>query len=311
MFDLGDRVLRRVREAQFNREARAVQATPPVRARADGVVLFSMIGTRVVLPYLVAAKSLHAQLGRGRFAILDDGTLTAGDRAVLDQHLDGPDIHSISSVDTGDCPRGGCWERLLTLLELRRSDYVIQLDSDTVTLGPVPEIVAAIEAGRDFTLLGGVNSLWQPVDEFVGAIGPSRDETHIQAAIEGVMDQACGRVPGLTHYVRGCAGFAGFAQGGMGRETADDFSRAASALLGAERWVEWGSEQVMSNLIVANEGEPLLLPYARYLNYWNAPFGPEAAMVHFVGTYRFHRGAYSAAARRAIAALSGELRAAA
>jgi hypothetical protein len=81
----------------------------------------------------------------------------------------------------------------------------------------------------------------------------------------------------------------------MGREVADGFSRAASALLGAERWAEWGSEQVMSNLIVASEGEPVLLPYNRYLNFWNEPFGSGAALVHFVGTYRFHRGAYSAA----------------
>lgn len=311
MFDLGDRVLRRVREAQFNREARGVLATPPLRARDDGVVLFSMIGTRVLLPYLVAAKSLHSRLGRGRFAVLDDGTLTAADRAVLDWHLDRPLVLSIAAVDTGDCPRGGCWERLLTLLELRRSDYVIQLDSDTVTLGPVPEIDAAIDEARDFTLRGGVDSFWQPLGQFVSEIEAGRDTSHIQAAIEAVMDRACAEVPGLTHYVRGCAGFAGFAPGGKGRETADGFSRVASGLLGAERWAEWGSEQVMSNLIVANEGEPLLLPYDRYLNFWNEPFGAEAALVHFVGTYRFHRGAYSAAARRAIAALSGELRAAA
>jgi hypothetical protein len=275
------------------------------------VVLFSMIGTRVLLPYLVAAKSLHARLGRGRFAILDDGTLTAADRAVLAYHLDGPEIRSIAAVDAGDCPRGGCWERLLTLLELRQDDYVIQLDSDTVTLGPVPEIVQAIETGRDFTLLGGVDSHWLPVCDFVAAIGPTWRETHIQGAIETAMDRVCAQVPGLTYYLRGCAGFAGFAAGGMGREAADGFSRAASALLGAERWAQWGSEQVMSNLIVANEGEPLLLPYARYLNFWNEPFGAEAALVHFVGTYRFHRGAYSQAARQAIAALAGERRAAA
>ena len=306
MFDLGDRVLRKVREAQFNRAARAVLTTPPVRARDDGVVLFSMVGTRVLLPYLVAAKSFHARLGRGRIAILDDGTLTAEDRAVLAFHLDGPEIHSIDAVDAGDCPRGGCWERLLTLLDLRQSDYVIQLDSDTVTLGPVPEIVQAIEAGCDFALLGGPTTCWLPVGEFVASLGPDWGDTHIQGAIEWKLAQACGQVPGLTHYLRGCAGFAGFAAGGMGRETADGFSRAAAALLGAERWAQWGSEQVMSNLIVANEGEPLLLPYARYLNFWNEQFGDDAALVHFVGTYRFHRGAYFQAARQAIAALSSE-----
>ena len=88
-------------------------------------------------------------------------------------------------------------------------------------------------------------------------------------------------------------------------------SAARPRLLGAERWAEWGSEQVMCNLIVANEGEPVLLPYDRYLNFWNEPVAARPRLVHFVGTYRFHRGVYSAAVRQAIAALSGELRAAA
>ena len=48
--------------------------TPPIVPRQDGVVLFSMIGTAVLLPYLVAVKSLWHQLGRGRIALLDDGT---------------------------------------------------------------------------------------------------------------------------------------------------------------------------------------------------------------------------------------------
>lgn len=311
MFEFGDRVLRRLREVQFNRDSRAVLDTAPVQARDDGVVIFSMIGTRVLLPYLVAAKSLHARLGRGRFTLLDDGTLTAADRELLAHHLDRPEIRAIAAVETGDCPRGGCWERLLTLLELRREHYVIQLDSDTVTLGPVPEVAAAIASGRDFTLLGGADARWQPVGDFVAGLGPDWGDRHIQGAIEWQLDRACADVPAITHYVRGCAGFAGFAPGGLGREAAEDFSRAASALLGAGRWAQWGSEQVMSNLIVASEGEPVLLPYARYLNFWNQPFGPEAALVHFVGTYRFHRGAYSAAARQAIAALAQGLRAAA
>ena len=145
MDTLADRALRRLREMHFNRAVHGVLAAPPARAADDGVVIFSMIGTRVVLAYLVAAKSLHAQLGRGRFAILDDGTLTSADKALLAAHLSSPEIFDIAAVDVGQCPRGGCWERLLTLLELRRDNYVIQLDSDTVTLGPVSEIAVVMD----------------------------------------------------------------------------------------------------------------------------------------------------------------------
>ena len=78
------------------------------------MVIFSMMGTRVLLPYLVAVKSFHAQLAIGRVVILDDGTLTAADRAVLAHHLGNPSILPIDAVKTGACPTGGTWERLLT-----------------------------------------------------------------------------------------------------------------------------------------------------------------------------------------------------
>ena len=303
MDTVADRALRKWRELHFNHTLRAVLAAPPVRAINDGVIIFSMIGTRVLLPYLVAAKSLHARLGRGRFAILDDGTLTAADKAVLDLHLDRPELRSITQVDVGDCPHGGCWERLLTLLELRRDHYVIQLDSDTVTLGPVHEIGQAIDQRRDFTLRGEADSAWLPLERFGADYAALPPETHVQVKIEALLPQVAAAAGGLSHYVRGCAGFAGFAPDGRGRALADAFSGAAAAHLGPQVWAQWGSEQVMSNLYVANEGEPLLLPYARYLNFWNEPITEDAAFVHFVGTYRYHRGAYSAAARQAIAAL--------
>ena len=304
MDTLADRALRKLRELHFNRTVRAVLAAPPVRAADDGVVIFSMIGTRVLLPYLVAAKSLHTRLGRGRFAILDDGTLTEADKRLLEVHLGRPELRSFAGVDLGDCPRGGCWERLLTLLELRRDNYVIQLDSDTVTLGPVDEIAQAIDQGRDFTLRGEAGSAWLPVTSFAADFADLPVSAHVQMKIEALLPQVAPAAGGLTHYVRGCAGFAGFAPGGPGRELADAFSRAASTRLGPEVWAQWGSEQVMSNLYIANEGQPVLLPYDRYLNFWNEPIASKAAFVHFVGTFRYHGGAYAAAARQALDALS-------
>lgn len=301
MLELPIRAMHRLREARHAQTARAILRTAPARPRDDGVILFSMIGTRVLLPYLVAAKSLHARLGRGRFAILDDGTLTREDRAVLAEHLGDPEIRSIADVDTGACPRGGCWERLLTLLELRRSAYVIQLDSDTVTLGPVDEVAAAIDAGRNFTLLGGADSRLLPVADFADAPLPAKP--HIQVKAEALLGQIDAGLPQPRRYVRGCAGFAGFAPGGFDRSLADAFSREADALIGHRRWNEWGSEQVMSNVIVSAESDPVLLPYDRYMNYWNEPAPADVRFVHFVGTYRYHRGAYAAATREAIAAL--------
>ncbi|MCA1661415.1 MAG: hypothetical protein LC648_04365, partial [Novosphingobium sp.] len=126
---------------------------------------------------------------------------------------------------------------------------------------------------------------------------------HVQAAIERVLDQVAISGREGLRYVRGCSGFAGFAPSGDGRTLAELFSREAERLLGSARWAEWGSEQVTSNFVIANEPEAMLLPYERYFNFWNAGVPADARFVHFVGTYRHHGGAYAQATAQAIAAL--------
>jgi hypothetical protein len=278
--------------------------TPPIVPRTDGLVLFSMIGTAVMLPYLVAVKSLWRQLGRGRVALLDDGTLTAEDRALLAHHCGDPEIVRIGDVDTGGFPQGGCWERFLTILDRRGGEYWLQLDSDTVTLGQVPEVADAVSRNRSFTLLGGSDAELGALSfaAFADARYPDgAEDGHIQARIES-------RLVDLPHadtrrYVRGCAGFAGFAAGGPGRELAEGFLGAMAHLVGIADTSIWGTEQIASNFHIANEPDPVLLPYARYLNYWGTPWSAHAAFVHFVGTHRHANGAYIAASRAAIAAL--------
>lgn len=306
MAGLRDRLARKLRECLYTWRARAVLDTPPLKPANDGVIVFSMIGSRVVLSYLVAVKSFHAALGRGRVVILDDGTLTAGDRETLAAHLGNPCIIHIADVDTGDCPRGGTWERLLTLLDLRADTYVIQLDSDTVTIGDVPEIHAAIEAGRSFTIRGEAEAEFVPVIRNPGADATPfavQPGTHVQRAIEEGLERLDLRELVAPRYVRGCSGFAGFAPSGEGRQLAIAFSREATRLLGPGKWSEWGSEQVTSNFVIANQPGALLLPYDRYLNFWNTGIPADARFLHFIGTHRYSSDAYLTATRRAIDAL--------
>ncbi len=290
----------RVKRSRHCRIARGILNTPPIVPRDDGVILFSMIGTSVLLPYLVAVKSLHQRLGRGRVVILDDGTLDAQDHALLARHLGDPQVIAIASVDTGDCPRGGTWERLLTILDLRRDHYVIQVDSDTVSLGDMGEVRAAIDAGRDFTLRGEASATLRDVAGHSG-LDPRAPGLHVQDAAEAALGALRGMGP--LRYVRGCSGFAGFAPGGPGRALATDFSRAMDAAIGRTGWARWGSEQVTSNFMVANGRDPLLLPYDRYLNHWDTPLPHDPAFVHFIGTHRFRGNAYLRATRTAIAQL--------
>lgn len=286
--------------ARHAAEIAGVLDTPPIEPRQDGVVIFSMIGTAALLPYLVAVKSLWRALGRGRIAILDDGTLTAQDRALLAHHCGDPEILRIDQVTIGPFPHGGCWERLLTILDRRAQEYWIQLDSDTVTLGPIPEVASAIDRNRSFILLGGADAA--PGPEPIGAFGErlypnGPEEGHVQTRIES-------RLATLEHragwdYVRGCAGFAGFAALGAGRPLATAFLKEIKGLVG-EDIGEWGTEQVASNFLLANDPHPVALPYRRYLNYWGEPWAADAAFIHFIGTHRYDHGAYADASRTAI-----------
>ncbi|MCC2978165.1 hypothetical protein LK533_16010 [Sphingomonas sp. PL-96] len=306
MISFADRLTWHAKRLRHRRVAARVLATPPIRQVDDGVVLLSMVGSAVVLPALVAIKSLHAQLGRGRVALLDDGSLTPADRATFAHHLGNPAITHIRDVDLGAAPPGGTWERLLHLLDLRRDQYVIQVDSDTVTLGALPEVEQAIDAGRDFTLRGEAEAALVEVealrDRYRGS-DPRRPGLHVQDAAEEAMGQVAIAGGALRRYARGCSGFAGFAPGGPGRTLAEGFSLEMDRLIGRERWSRWGSEQVTSNLVVANGSDPLLLPYDRYCNFEDRPLPADMRFVHFIGTCRFHGSAYRDATRASIAAL--------
>lgn len=286
---------------RHGRAVRHILETPTIEPKNDGVILFSMIGTAVLLPYLVAVKSLHAHLQRGRVMLLDDGTLTDADKAVLAHHVGNPQILTFADIDTAPCPKGNCWERLLAILDLRRDHYVIQLDSDTVTLGALPEIEAAIAQNRSFTLGGGVEDVehgFMTIPQMIREIYPDGPlYPHIQSVIESALRD----VPGADdlNYIRGCAGFAGFAQSSGGRALAERFAVDAGRAVGA-RFNEWGSEQAASNFVVANDPDPIQLPYDRYTNHWEEALPADPAFIHYIGTYRYERGSYVASTERAI-----------
>lgn len=287
------------------RAAQGILETTPIMGADDGVILFSMIGTAVLIPYLVAIKSLHFHLRRGRIMLLNDGTLTPADRALLARHCDNPLILEKADIDTGSFPQGNCWERLLAILDRRSAAYVIQLDSDTVTTGPVPEVSAAIDANRSFTLGGGQTDAAcgfrsaREIASIFHAAGPNND--HVQSKAEAAM----ATLPDgdALRYIRGCAGFAGFSRTQSGRNLVNQFSQAMDGALG-DTWRQWGSEQVASNFVIANDPDPLQLPYDRYVNHWSEPLPAEPAFVHFIGTHRFRHGNYGRCTREAIASLS-------
>lgn len=297
------RIKRGLGRARFEWNCRAILRTPPIETSDDNLTVVSMVCHGEVLMYLLALKSFCRNLGRiPRVVVLDDGTLTGGDRAILESHVLHIRIFRIPDVPMDRCPEGSCWERLLLISDIVKDTYVIQLDSDTITANPIPEVVRCVQANRSFTLMG---------DRSHPAIEPMLDACHrsksnLSPMVQAVCERSFDRLQEARAllYVRGNAGFTGFAKGSIDRKKITWFSDLMRTIAG-KKWDEWGSEQVTSNLLIANTPDAHLLEFPSYLSYWAHPDVPyeDASFIHFIGPYRFANGFYIKTGRKALKAL--------
>jgi hypothetical protein len=302
MGKVGRRILRDLGAGAWRRTARGVEDTPPTGTARLPVTVLSMVGTREVDAYLVAVKSFHRYLP-ARVEALDDGSLTADDRRRLARHVPGITISTYADVPADRCQSGGCWERLYRIAALNRDQYVIQLDSDTVTPSEPTEVLAAVEAMRGFVIGGGLEGSALVDYATAAAAAAPQPPGHMQRDAEIAL-------PHLAfggHYVRGCAAFCGFPPGSVTRDAIEAIHGVMVRHLGA-RWSEWGSEQVASNILVANAAGTTVLPAPRYCSHYPESYhlvrDPGVALVHFIGPHRYDRGNYRALARGAITALA-------
>jgi len=262
----------------------------------------SMVSHADVFMYLLSVKSFYRYVGRGQVTILDDGSLTDFDKDVLREHIRGCRIVRAQDVETHPCPSYISWRRLLYIADAVQGSYVVQLDSDLLSLGDLPEVREAAEANTSFVLGTWRN---QEIEPAVSLARRSRDRAghvqHVQAAAERSLDALPN--PESLRYVRGCAGFSGFARGSFDRSDVENFSKNMREILGAQ-WENWGSEQTTTNYIVANSESATVLPFPKY-----AGFRPrehqQSVFVHFSGIHRFEDGVYERLARRTIGELRG------
>lgn len=129
--------------------ASPVLHTRPIARDASGPLLVCGIGTRQMLPFLVAAKSLCRLLGRGRIALVDDGTLTGEDRALLAHHCNDPAIHT-ARADNAPFPDGNDWAALAALVGRHQADFRVLLDLSHVVLELPAQVGDAIGRNRTF-----------------------------------------------------------------------------------------------------------------------------------------------------------------
>ena len=270
----------------------AILELPPIRTNTERLTVVTMLCARDILMYLIAIKSFCFRLGKvPQIVVVNDGSLRTGDCNMLEQQIPTIRFVHINDVSTAECPKRGCWERLLLVTDLVENSYVLQIDSDTLTLGNIEEVSTAIEGQRCFTLLGDTSHY---------DIGPmlsacARAKSRQGGMVQNICERRFDELPESSSlkYVRGSAGFTGFSQGSINREKViwlSDLMRR----IAKEKWDEWGSEQVASNLLIANSEEATALPFPKYLCHWarlDTPY-EKSSFIHFVGTHRYAKGFY-------------------
>lgn len=300
------RAKRTLRRARFNFNTRDLLHTPPIDSNNNNITLVTMLCHGEVMMYLLAAKSFCRQLGSNpSVVILDDGSLTKSDAETLRTHIPKVQIVPISQISTGRCPKGSCWERLLLINDLVQNTYVVQLDSDTLTLNVIPEVKQCIEANRSFTLLG--DKSYPEIEPMLDAQRRYKDKDTMSKMVQPICERSFDQLPEAANlrYLRGNAGFTGFAQQSLDREKIEWFSELMRRIAQGT-WDDWGSEQVTSNLLIANTDNALPLPFPKYLSYWahtDVPYDA-ASFIHFIGPYRFANGFYLRKAKEVISSLS-------
>lgn len=287
---------------RFNADCRPILNTAPVRldpSSAFGVL--SQVQHKDVWMYLLAVKSFCHYLKPASITVVNDGSLTSADLAVLNAHLPGVSIRDIREFASAHCPRGGTWERLLAIASLVPTQYTIQLDCDTLTLALPQEIIDHVQTQTSFVIGTRTDQTIEPMAiqrerSRAKVTGP---QAHVQHVAEANFDQL--RRYAQLNYVRGCSGFTGFAQASFTRDFLEEISGQMRAAIG-EKWHAWGSEQVMSNIAVANAPRVRVLPYPKYSDCTNI-HETDTVFVHFIGTCRFTGAVYNATGSRVIQTL--------
>lgn len=290
----------RINKKRFNTTASRVLQTPPVQIdKNSGLAVLSQTYDADIYLYLVAAKTFAKYIQPEIFIVVDDG-LSVRNKDLITQHLVNVRFLPRKLVPNTHCPAGGTWERILSIADVSKDYYVVQLDSDTVTVRN-PEVVAdALTRNVSFTLSTDKGR------NFISA-----KQAHTQAMtfdsghVQMLAERALYNVPELSdkQYIRGCSGFAGFARGSLSRDSVEKFSTLMQGQLGKEWWARWGTEQFTSNYFIANTENAVALPFEQY-PYWAPKADLDSAqLVHFIGDNRFTSSKYGRVAAEAIEGL--------
>jgi len=285
----------------FKRNINRVLKTKPLEYRLDdSVTVVSMVGSGTVSMYLVAIKSFMENFGYGTIEVINDGTLTEEDVCILKQQIPNLNISIASDVETHGCPTYISWKRLFRIQKLAETSYVIQLDSDTVSLGPLVEVHDRVIKNEGYLI--GSKRWGKAVNvELLRDIVSQWNNTHVQPLAEVNFHKMRFFADG-TKYIRACAGFAGYPKGFASVEQIKELSEEIESYIG-KTWHGWGSEQTATMCLISKTKNAHVLPWPYYQNF-KFPQSNECIksmnFIHFIGSNRFDENIYSQLAQAKI-----------
>jgi hypothetical protein len=272
---------RKIQTRKFNEAIGGIMETSPIRLQDAPWTIVSMVAKRDAPMYLLSIKSLYRALGRGKVVAIIDRDTPAEMRDTLRRHVEGIEFVILEDIPTGECQRGGTWERILHIVDRTESEYTIQIDSDVLTVDDhLDEVVHCCTNNIPFTMADGF--FLQPMLD-AARVADATPSDYIGI----VTEQAFARYPGAERlrYVRGSSGFAGFCRGGVTRADLTVFHKELEAIVGAKRFREWGTEQCASNFAVANSPNAVVLPYPDYASFAAGSPGAGVKLFH-IGAWR-------------------------
>lgn len=293
---------------KFNKVLSNVIDTPPIcSSDTSDVLLVSQVHHAAVKMSLVAIKSFVQKFGQCKIELIDDGSLTNDDVFLLRKHIIDVSIIDINEIETFSCPRGGTWERLCYLLKRTDYYYVIQLDSDTVTIGALSEIREQVNNNQGFTIGSPMFPDPVPID-YMAQLARSWNNNHVQAKAE--MNLTALKVLNASHYLRGCSAFAGFPKGSNLLTLLPEVSKIMEGKLGKDTWSEWGTEQFSSNVMQSLCENSQVLKWPKYHNHGFPNFETKqsglagylgkVSLIHFIGPTRFSNDLYTKTVKHTI-----------
>lgn len=281
---------------------RSVLNTAPVKAGNEGgPIILTQLCHRDVLMYLVAIKSFVRFLPASRICILGDGSLNVRDVELLRQHISGVEIFGVEEFRGQRYPDGGCWERLAALITLSAEGYAMQLDADTITLNMPQEVCEAVSSKMPFTLgtAQGTEVVSASQAAMLAAEFITEGDGHVQTLAESVLD----KFPDVARlrYIRGCAAFTGVPEKSLEMDVLESWSERFEEKVG-RRWHEWGTEQFMSNFLIANIANTRVLNRSNYAG-CSGGIHADQIFVHFAGYCRFDKNRYHYLSKQVVAQL--------